>query len=200
MNNVLHHWWIFESPAGPLFTQRKGKVTYNKISWSLKPRDSCINFSNRSRIRQTSRQQRSRGCRDACQIAQRHDPNNFRYCGFETSRDLAVIHFTLNEEFLVSTSHPIKPRLRTTLRFAHIKKYVHIRKLNLLSLNVCSYEGMCFTMTNMTWNMKHMVKCRAKWRVRFKNNTALCFLTRLLYHRHSVSRKAFITRMLILSR
>ena len=108
---------------------RERWLTYNKISWILEPRDSCINFSNRSRIRHTSRQQRSRGCRDACQIAQRHDPNNFRYCGFETSRDLAVIHFTLNEESLVSTSHPIKPRLRTILRFAHIKKYVHIRKL-----------------------------------------------------------------------
>ena len=44
-----------------------GKTSYREIS---KPRDSGLDFSNRSEIWQAPRQQR---CRDACQISERYD-------------------------------------------------------------------------------------------------------------------------------
>ena len=50
-----------------------------------KPRDSGLNFSNRSEIWQTPRQHRYR---DACQISERYDHYNIQSRGFETSRDL----------------------------------------------------------------------------------------------------------------
>ena len=56
-----------------------------------KPRDSGLNFSNRSEIWQVPRQ---RYCRGACQISERYDHCNIRSCGFETSRDLAVRRLT----------------------------------------------------------------------------------------------------------
>ena len=56
-----------------------------------KPRDSCLDFSNRSEIWQPSRQQ---CCRDACQISERYDHINTQSHGFETSRDLTVRRLT----------------------------------------------------------------------------------------------------------
>ena len=56
-----------------------------------KPRDSGLNFSNRSEIWQVPRQ---RCCRGACQISERYDNCNIQSRGFETSRDLAVRRLT----------------------------------------------------------------------------------------------------------
>ena len=68
-----------------------GRTPYRKISCEVsKPRDSCLDFPNRSEIWQASRQQRYL---DAYQIAERHDHYNIQFRGFETSRDLAVRRF-----------------------------------------------------------------------------------------------------------
>ena len=56
-----------------------------------KPRDSCLDYSNRSEIWQASRQQ---CCRDACQIWEQCHHYNTQSRGFETSRDLAVRRLT----------------------------------------------------------------------------------------------------------
>ena len=65
-----------------------GKTSYRKIS---KPRDSGLDFFNRSEMWQAPRQQR---CRDACQISLRYKPYYTQYRGFEKSRDLAVRRLT----------------------------------------------------------------------------------------------------------
>ena len=65
------------------FTARSREVS--------KPRDSGLNFSNRSEIWQVPRQ---RCCRGACQISERYDHCNIQSRGFETSRDLAVRRLT----------------------------------------------------------------------------------------------------------
>ena len=52
-----------------------------------KPRDSSLDFSNRSDLWQTPRQRR---CRDACEISERYDYYYIKSRRFETSRDLAV--------------------------------------------------------------------------------------------------------------
>ena len=52
-----------------------------------KPRDSCLDFSNRSDTWQAARQQR---CRDAHQIAGRNNHNNIESRGFEMSWELAA--------------------------------------------------------------------------------------------------------------
>ena len=62
-----------------------GRTSYRKISPSSKPQDSGLNFSSRSEMWQTHRQQ---GCRDACQISGRIDHYSIQSHGFETSRDL----------------------------------------------------------------------------------------------------------------
>ena len=53
---------------------------------ALKQRDSSLDFSNRSEIRQAPRQQHYR---DACQIAEQYGQYNTQSRNFETSRDLA---------------------------------------------------------------------------------------------------------------
>ena len=55
-----------------------GRTSYRKISTRgsrqvSKPRDSCLDFSNRSEIWQAPRQQR---CRAICQISEQYDNNN----------------------------------------------------------------------------------------------------------------------------
>ena len=52
-----------------------------------KPQDLGSDFSNRSTIRQASRQ---RCCRDACQISERYDHHKIQSRDFETSRYLTV--------------------------------------------------------------------------------------------------------------
>ena len=59
-----------------------------------KPRDSGLDFSNRSEIWPALRQQR---CWDAYQISERYDHYNTQSRGFEISRGLAVRHLTLSE-------------------------------------------------------------------------------------------------------
>ena len=66
-------------------------LTGNSSREVSKPRDSGLDFSNRSQIWQAPRQQR---CRDACQISERYDHYNIQSRGFETSRDLAVRRLT----------------------------------------------------------------------------------------------------------
>ena len=56
-----------------------------------KTRDSGLDFSNRSEIWQTRREQR---CRNACQISERYDNNNIQSPGFEAS------HFFYNRQDL----------------------------------------------------------------------------------------------------
>ena len=55
------------------------------------PRDSCLDFSNRSEIWQAHRQQY---CSDAWQISERYDDYNIQFSGFEASRDLVVRRLT----------------------------------------------------------------------------------------------------------
>ena len=66
---------------GSIFTIADVRLTAKSREVS-KPRDSGLNFSNRSEIWQASRQQ---GCRDACQISERYNQYNNQSRGFETS-------------------------------------------------------------------------------------------------------------------
>ena len=60
-----------------------GWTSYRKISWNIsEPRDSGLDFSNRSEICQAPR--------DVCQMLEWYDPYNIQSRGFETARDLAV--------------------------------------------------------------------------------------------------------------
>ena len=74
--------YMGEPTPGPLFAR------FRELS---KPRDSGLNFSNRSEIWQVHRQ---RCCRGACQISERYDLCIIQSRGFETSRDLAVRRLT----------------------------------------------------------------------------------------------------------
>ena len=56
-----------------------------------KPRDSGLDFFNRSEMWQAPRQERRR---DACQISERNDLYDFQSRDFETSRDLVVRRLT----------------------------------------------------------------------------------------------------------
>ena len=56
-----------------------------------RPRESGLNFSNRSDNWQAPRQQR---CRDACQISERYNHYNTQSRGFETSLNLAIRRLT----------------------------------------------------------------------------------------------------------
>ena len=66
--------------------QADGRLTV-RFREASKPRDSCLDFSNRSEIWQAPRKQR---CRDACQILVRCDHYNNQSGGFEISGDLTV--------------------------------------------------------------------------------------------------------------
>ena len=71
---------------GPLFIKQVDVAPQDPADLS-KPRDSELDFSNRSDIWQAPRQQR---CQCTCQIAERFNHYNTQPCDFETSRDLAV--------------------------------------------------------------------------------------------------------------
>ena len=73
--------------TGPLFTKPTDVLNTVRSRKASKPRDSCLDFSNRSEIWQAPRHQR---CRDTCQISERYDHDNIQSCGFKTSRDLTV--------------------------------------------------------------------------------------------------------------
>ena len=78
--------------AAPLASIRRavGRLTARSREVS-KPRDSGLNFSNRSEIWQVPRQH---CCRGACQISELYDHCNIQSRGFETSRDLVVRRLT----------------------------------------------------------------------------------------------------------
>ena len=69
-----------------LFTKRTDVLPQDLCEVS-KQRESGLDTSNCSEIRQAPRQQH---CRNACQISERYDNHNFQPRGLEISRDLAV--------------------------------------------------------------------------------------------------------------
>ena len=82
---------------GPLITKWTKHLTARSGEVS-KPRDSGLDFSNRSEIWQAPRQQR---CRDACQISKRYDgynprPLDFRRFGGKTSYRLVYRSFMVS--------------------------------------------------------------------------------------------------------
>ena len=84
---------VMTSPLGPIlehFMKDKYPLTTKLTAKShevSKPRDSSLDFSNRSDIWQAPRQQR---CRDACQISERCDQYSIQSRDFESSRDFLV--------------------------------------------------------------------------------------------------------------
>ena len=71
---------VWELGIRALIHKADGRLTARSREVS-KPRDSCLDFSNRSEIWQAPRQQ---CCRDACQISERCDHYNIQSRGFET--------------------------------------------------------------------------------------------------------------------
>ena len=114
------------------YPMRRLIVRSRKVS---KPRDLCLEFSDRSEIWQAPRQH---CCRCACQISKRCDNLNYQSRGFETSRDLEIrrlIRYWNGARVLHNIGYPYE----THLKHNKSRENLFVHKIRLIVQSFCNF-------------------------------------------------------------